>query len=694
MATINKMRGLCMRWIATVAGMLYGLAGILMVIGPGSARAAYTITGDPGPAPINSTTPNADYAQLDSIMTQFMLQANVPNAQLAVGYQGKLIFSRGYTASTVERPLQVGVTTNPVSANTYNEPPYTTTQPNTRFRLASLSKFVTGMAIQQLVLDGKVSLSESAYEILREGATVTPFDGAPADARMLNTTVRHLLNHEAGVDRDCVIFPVPLNCQPVGQPSDIVDYPDPISFVKPWPYPYNSSNPDPNTEFVKSCKRHLELDLPRRILHYSPGSPPLQSGSYYQFYSNIVYCWASRIVEIKTGMTFEDYVLQKVLRPAGIDKPRVVTPDMRDRWYSADPANAEISNYYDQPVSIDGNAHLVYIWCAVYARTPYSPCVVPRTLDRSLYDAQGAGGWVFSAQEYVRLLQSSKGRIRPPYILDFPASNATGSDALYNDGPLVSPAVPANSYIGGRYTFGAYTDEYSGSVPGVNISHSGSYPGVRSTYQFNRRGWSYVVTLNTNPEWGLSGSERRCSSTTTTRVKYWCLLNGNSPSGFTAGVTNSLPNQLTAMYNDLAKRAVMAAATDLWVDQVPLPCSLDVNGSGNGVRNGVADGLMILRAMNGLRGVGIATAASGITSAATTTFDRAEKNARDLVSTKVVDLDGDGTVNPAIDGVMLLRAMLGMKNVAVTAGLTIPGPRNNWTAVRSYLNASCAAALP
>ncbi len=65
-----------------------------------AAHAAYTITGDPGPAPVNATTPNADYAQLDAIMTQFMLNANVPNAQLAVGHGGRIVFVRGYTAST------------------------------------------------------------------------------------------------------------------------------------------------------------------------------------------------------------------------------------------------------------------------------------------------------------------------------------------------------------------------------------------------------------------------------------------------------------------------------------------------------------------------------------------------------------------------------------------------------------------
>jgi CubicO group peptidase (beta-lactamase class C family) len=670
------------------------LVALSALLAAAPAFAAYTINGGPGPSPVNPTTPNADYAQLDSIMTQFMLNANVPNAQLAVGYEGKIIFNRAYTASTAERALQTGITTAPASANTYNEPAYTITQPNTRFRLASLSKFVTGLAIEQLVLDGKVSLTESAYEILREGTVTTPFDGAPADARMLNTTVQHLITHEAGFDRDCVIYPTPLNCQPAGQPADITAYPDPMSFVKPWPYPYNSTTPDPNTEWVKSCKRHLELDLPRRLLHYTPGAPPLQGGEYYQYYTNLAFCWATRVIEIKSGMTYENYVLQKVLRPLGIDKAGLVTPDMRDRLWQGDTANAEIASYYDQPLSVDPNAHLVYIWCAVYAHSPYTPCVEPRMLDRSLYDAQGAGGWVFSAQEYLRMLQSAKGRNRAPHLLDFPGSNVTGSDALYTQGPQVAPAVPANSYVAGRYMMGAYVDEYSGTVPGINVSHSGSYPGVRSTFQFNRRGWSFVITLNTNPEWGLSGNERSCASTTTTRVKYWCLLRGVATSGFTLGITNSLPNQLTAMYNDAGKRTVMQNATDLWVPQVALPCNLDVNGTGNGVRNGVADGLMILRAMQGKRGAAIAGAASGTTSAATTTYDRAEKNARDLVSTKVVDIDGDGTVNPAIDGVILLRAMLGLKGTAITAGLTIPGVRSDPNAIRTYLNTSCAAALP
>ena len=104
---------------------------------------------------------------------------------------------------------------------------------------------------------------------------------------------------------------------------------------------------------------------------------------------------------------------------------------------------------------------------------------------------------------------------------------------------------------------------------------------------------------------------------------------------------------------------------------------------------------MILRAMRAIAVAGIATSTVGATSSATTTYDRAEKNARDLITTKVVDIDGDGVVDPAVDGVLLLRTLLwAHRNTSVTNGLTIAGPRNDWTSIRNYLNTRCGAALP
>ena len=678
-------------------------AAVSIALIAATANAAYTITGGAGPAPINPTTPNADYAQLDSIMTQFMQQANVPNAQLAVGYGGKIIYSRAYTASTAERPLRVNVTTNPATSNVYSESPYMTTQPNTRFRVASLSKLVTGLAIQQLVLDGKLSLTESAYAILREEAG-SPLPASPADSRMTAVTVKHLLNHEAGFDRNqriystaaCSTFPSATPCEghPAGQPRHIVKNSDPIGRVKPMP---NETTP---TSWLKTCKEMLDSDLGQRILHYTPGAPPQVSSAYFQFYTNIAYCWAERVIAIRAGAGYtgyEDYVQKRVLQPAGIAYASLARADNRDRLQPGDASTAEINEYYDQPGSF-----LAYAWCDVYARAPYSPCVVPRPTNFRPRDYGGAGGWVFSAQEYLRMLQSTKQRLRAPHLLDFPGSNTSGSDSLFT-GPTISSGTSGSNSWTYRYSYGAGVTEWrvtaSNALLGYFVSHTGSLEGTRSFYQLDDiTPMHWVVTLNTSPDWDFGG----CSGTgaVPAATKSWCLLMSNQVrenNGATVtnpSTANSIAAQLSAMHGNSTKLAAMQNATDLWVNQVALPCNLDVNGTGNGVRNGVADGLMILRAMQGNRGAAVANAASGTTSAATTTYDRAEKNARDLVSTKVVDIDGDGTVNPAVDGVILLRAMLGLKGTAITAGLTIPGVRSDPNAIRTYLNTSCAAALP
>ncbi len=678
------------------------------------AHAQWSILGGAGPDPVvagSPGTPSAEYAQLDTIMQQFMQRANVPNAQLAVAYQGKLIYNRAYTnvynASTnpLGRQRQTAIPTNPASANTYDEPAtFVTTQPNTRFRVASLSKFVTGLAIQQLVLDGKLQsdMSDSAYDILREGATATPFDAAPADARMLNVTVKHLITHEAGFDRDCIIFGVPTNCQPAGQPAHITDYPDAMGFVKPWPYPYNVATIQ---EYVRSCKRHLEFDLPNRLLHYTPGAPPQQGtpATYYQYYTNTAFCWAQRVIEIKSGMTYEDYVRQKVLSPLGIDYARIANVDVVTRLDFAGADADEINFYYDQPLSVDPNATLRYEWCAIYVPTRGLPCVVPRPVGRVVSDTGGAGGWVFSAQEYARMILSVKDRLRAPYLLDFPASNVSGSDAVYTGPQIGATANSQTPY----YTVGAYAYYNTNSpVVGWSLSHSGSFPGTRANFVHNRRGWTYVVTMNMNPEWGLSGVERSCSTTTQERVKAWCQLNGNStlPASNTgtlvaATTANSVSTQLNTMWSNATQLARMQNASDIWVDEAPATCSLDVNNAavGNGAKNPVADGLMILRAMNNLRGASLADSAIGTTSNATTSYNRAEKNARDLVSTKVVDIDGDGVVQPARDGVMLLRAMVGLKGTAVTDGLPAAAgtpTRTAWDGaggMREYMNTRCGA---
>ncbi|MGL5004609.1 MAG: serine hydrolase domain-containing protein, partial [Casimicrobium sp.] len=230
----------------------------LSLLGLGAANAQWTIRGDAGPEPTvagNPGTPSAEYAQLDAIMQLFMRNANVPNAQLAVAYQGKIIYSRAYTnaydatSNPLGRALQtgLGLTTGVCTPpNCFDEPAYVVTTPDHIFRVASLSKLVAGLAIQQLMLDGKLQAngSDSAYAVLREDTSASTYvSPAPFDARMLNVTVRHLMEHEAGFDRDCIVFPVPGTCNPPDQPADIANFfYDPPSNIKTLNTPFAPAN--------------------------------------------------------------------------------------------------------------------------------------------------------------------------------------------------------------------------------------------------------------------------------------------------------------------------------------------------------------------------------------------------------------------------------------------------------------------
>lgn len=56
-----------------------------------------------------------------------------------------------------------------------------------------------------------------------------------------------------------------------------------------------------------------------------------------------------------------------------------------------------------------------------------------------------------------------------------------------------------------------------------------------------------------------------------------------------------------------------------------------------------------------------------------------------------LDPDGDGKVQPLTDGLLLLRAMLGLTGAAVTDGaLPTPAPpRASWSAIRTHMNSNC-----
>ena len=65
-----------------------------------------------------------------------------------------------------------------------------------------------------------------------------------------------------------------------------------------------------------------------------------------------------------------------------------------------------------------------------------------------------------------------------------------------------------------------------------------------------------------------------------------------------------------------------------------------------------------------------------------------------VVETCSMDIDGDGQALPTTDGLIIMRAMMGMTGTAVSNAATATAARNTWDSIRSYLKNVCLMNLP
>jgi CubicO group peptidase (beta-lactamase class C family) len=115
-------------------------------------------------------------AAIDDVIAKYMKAQPLRQASIAIVKGTKLVYARGYT---------------------YAEPDWPVTQPTTLFRLASVSKTVTALALFQLVEENKLKLTDTLQSILQ---LKTPAGGTPKDPRFASITVQHLLEHTSGVN--------------------------------------------------------------------------------------------------------------------------------------------------------------------------------------------------------------------------------------------------------------------------------------------------------------------------------------------------------------------------------------------------------------------------------------------------------------------------------------------------------------
>jgi len=201
----------------------------------------------------------ASLAALDDVMATFLKDEQPPGAELAVTKDGRLVHARGFGATEYQGRDAVG--------------------PTALFRIASVSKPITAVAILQLVERGTFALDDRVWELLELAA--------PADARFKRVTILHLLQHTGGWDRD-------RSFDPMFRSAEITQALRVPSPAEP---------------------QHVIRYMLDQRLDFDPGAGFA--------YSNFGYCLLGRVIERVSGDAYEEHVRREVLAPLGIQRMRL-----------------------------------------------------------------------------------------------------------------------------------------------------------------------------------------------------------------------------------------------------------------------------------------------------------------------------------------------------------------------------------
>lgn len=257
----------------------------------------------------------------------FLQQWNLAGLTMAIVKDGKLVFAHGYGYSDVD-------TKTPVT-------------PGNLFRIASVSKLVTAVAIMKLVEKKVISLDSKVFgprAILKDSLF-----NKVVDKRLYDVTVRHLLAHAGGWS---------------------LTYGDPA---------FNSlvvleKTGDTGAATMDSYCRFVAS----RKLHFTPGKRSC--------YSNMGYMFLGKVIEAASHKTYEDFVNNEVLKPQGILDMHI------GKSYLADKRLNEVK-YYEAEESpmipaFDGSGRMV-----------------PKPYGGNPIELLGAaGGWIASSIELAKLM--------------------------------------------------------------------------------------------------------------------------------------------------------------------------------------------------------------------------------------------------------------------------------------------------
>lgn len=257
-----------------------GRRGLLRLLASGAAWCGIVWLAGGAPATTNAPLPVSgrpvpELAVVENALLGFMAEHQIQAGTLALAHHGRLVFARGFGWADPWK-------TRPIS-------------PDTRLRIASVSKVFTAAATRQLIRDGRLRFETRVFEFL--GHQVGQMPGA--DPRLAEITVGHLLRHEGGWDRKTSFDPLFAD-QRIQRA---------LGLARPPQFP--------------EIFRYM-LTQP---LQFDPGSR--------SEYSNFGYDVLGLVIAKAAGVPLERYLADHIFRPAGVTSLAPARENLQsdEGWY-------------------------------------------------------------------------------------------------------------------------------------------------------------------------------------------------------------------------------------------------------------------------------------------------------------------------------------------------------------------------
>ncbi|MCU0616508.1 MAG: serine hydrolase [Gemmatimonadaceae bacterium] len=238
-------------------------SGVLTATAPGTATLRATLGALNAEATVQVAPGDGarvrELAVLDSVMIAELVRLRIPGASVAIARNGALMFARAYGwADTTKREVM---------------------RTTSMLRVGSTSKPLTAVAVHRLVQEGRLSLDDRPFG--QQLAAISALPGRTEDPRLVQATVRDLLQHTTGWGSRAV--------------DDTV-----------WAAFWRDGTNDQTV-----------------AARYGRGVPLATAPGTAHVYTNYGYQVLGRLIEQVTGESYEQAVQRLILTPAGVTGMRL-----------------------------------------------------------------------------------------------------------------------------------------------------------------------------------------------------------------------------------------------------------------------------------------------------------------------------------------------------------------------------------